>query len=169
MSSPPSPPSPLLTLLLPFQKVYKATLYPTPTVFNPSASSPLPPPPAPIPVLLKHRFAKGYRHPSLDAILTRQRLNSEARALVRCMKAGVRVPGLRIVDVKQGVLGIEWVEGWSVREVLGGGQEEDEGPELEGEEEEEEGEEGEDVAEKLRLLGVEEGALSLSVSGARKE
>ncbi|GJN91943.1 hypothetical protein Rhopal_004971-T1 [Rhodotorula paludigena] len=56
--------------------------------------------------------------------LTRQRLTSEARALVRCSKAGVRVPGLRLVDVRQGCLGMEWIEGWSVREVLGGGQEE---------------------------------------------
>ena len=136
-------------------------MYPTPTVFIPSptaAALSTAPPPAAVPVLLKHRFAKGYRHPTLDALLTRQRLTSEARALVRCSKAGVCVPGLRIVDVKQGVLGIEWIEGWSVREVLGGGQEDDEGPEEELDGALEEADEvDDDVAERLRLLGVLEG------------
>ncbi|GAA5846241.1 hypothetical protein JCM3766R1_000762 [Sporobolomyces carnicolor] len=92
-------------------KVYRTNLYPE------------------VDILLKHRFPKRYRHPTLDAQLTRQRLMSEARALVRCLKADVRVPGLRIVDVKSGALGVEWIEGWSVREVLGGGQEEDGLPE----------------------------------------
>lgn len=45
--------------------------------------------------------------------------------MVRCLKAGVRVPALRLVDVRHGCLGIEWVEGWTVREILGGGQEDD--------------------------------------------
>ncbi|KAI5476914.1 TP53 regulating kinase [Pseudohyphozyma bogoriensis] len=148
-------------------KVYKTTLYPTPTIYSPppsSSSSPPSPSPSPIPVLLKHRFKKSYRHPTLDALLTRQRLTSEARALVRCYKAGVRVPGLRIVDVRQGVLGIEWVQGWSVREVLGGGQEDDELPgDEDGEEAEEE--EEEDTQEKLRKLGVDEDALLSAIGG----
>ncbi|KAL8276192.1 hypothetical protein RQP46_011404 [Phenoliferia psychrophenolica] len=152
---------------MPLQKVYKATLFATPSVYNPSPNAAAAlsdsPPPAPVPVLLKHRFAKGYRHPTLDALLTRQRLTSEARALVRCGKAGVCVPGLRIVDVKQGVLGIEWIEGWSVREVLGGGQEDDEGPEEEVGEDEEVEEESDDVAERLRLLGVQEDALLFAI------
>ncbi|GAA5841068.1 hypothetical protein JCM5353_001371, partial [Sporobolomyces roseus] len=95
-------------------KAYKTVLYPSP-VASTSTSSQLPP----ISILLKHRFPKRYRHPTLDAQLTRQRLTSEARALVRCLKAGVRVPGLRVVDVKSGALGVEWIDGWSVREVLG--------------------------------------------------
>ncbi|BGP12168.1 hypothetical protein JCM10213_004734 [Rhodosporidiobolus nylandii] len=143
-------------------KVYRTTLYPTPTLTTSSsavelspASSSAPPPPAQI--LLKHRFPKAYRHPHLDTLLTRQRLQSEARALVRCQKAGVRVPGLRVVDVRQGCVGMEWVEGWSVREVLGGGQEGDELPFDEEEEEPEEDEaEEEDVGEMLRRRGVDE-------------
>ncbi|GAA5898258.1 hypothetical protein JCM8208_000200 [Rhodotorula glutinis] len=117
-------------------KVYRAALLPSPrmtlstSAAASSTSSTSPPattaePPAPVDILLKHRFPKRYRHPTLDAQLTRQRLTSEARALVRCAKAGVRVPGLRLVDVKQGCLGMEWIEGWSVREILGGGQEDD--------------------------------------------
>jgi TP53 regulating kinase and related kinases len=136
------------------QKVYKSTLFPFP-LCTPSSSS-APPPPA-LPVLLKHRFPKTYRHSTLDALLTRQRVTGESRALVRCLKAGVKVPGLRCVDVKQGVLGMEWIEGWSVREVLGGGQEGDELPD----DEEQEEEEPEDVEEMLKGLGVDHGAFLL--------
>ena len=49
-------------------------------------------------------------------------------------RCGVSVPGLRFVDAANGVLGIEWVNGRSVRHLLGsrdegeeGGQDEDEG------------------------------------------
>ncbi|BGP28325.1 serine/threonine-protein kinase bud32 [Rhodotorula toruloides] len=105
-------------------KVYKSTLLPSPAMIRSTsaAASAEPTPPPPVPILVKYRFPKRYRHPTLDAQLTRQRLTSEARALVRCMKAGVTVPGLRLVDVKQGCLGMEWIDGWSVREILGGGQ-----------------------------------------------
>ncbi|KAG8689678.1 serine/threonine-protein kinase bud32, partial [Ceratobasidium sp. 394] len=98
-------------------KVYKATL-------------------AESPVLLKHRFTKTYRHGTLDALLTKQRVSGEARALLRCLKFGVCVPGIRFVHADSGVLGIEWIDGSSVRKVLGGGAEgEDEG---EGDEENDE-------------------------------
>jgi len=76
-----------------------------------------------VPVLLKHRFKKQYRHPSLDANLTRARVAGEARALLRCLRSGVSVPGIRMVDAAEGVLGIEWIEGKSVRMLLGGGAE----------------------------------------------
>ncbi|QRV81239.1 Serine/threonine-protein kinase [Ceratobasidium sp. AG-Ba] len=91
-------------------KVYKATL-------------------ADNPVLIKHRFTKTYRHGTLDSSLTKQRVTGEARALLRCLKFGVSVPGVRFVHADSGVLGIEWINGSSVRRVLGGG--------AEGEEEEE--------------------------------
>lgn len=81
--------------------------------------------------MAKYRFPKTYRHPSLDTSLTKARLSFEARALARCARAGVTVPTVLWVDETQGVLGMEKVEGWSIREVLGGGaegeaQEEDE-------------------------------------------
>ncbi|KAG1824604.1 kinase-like domain-containing protein [Suillus subaureus] len=75
------------------------------------------------PVLLKYRFRKHYRHLSLDTSLTRQRIAGEARALMRCMRSGVIVPGIRMVDVNEGVLGIEWIDGKSVRQILPGGAE----------------------------------------------
>jgi len=70
-------------------------------------------------ILLKHRFPKRYRHSQLDASLTKQRLSGEARALVRCLKFGVSVPGVRYVDAEHGILGIEWIDGLTVRRLLG--------------------------------------------------
>jgi TP53 regulating kinase-like protein len=51
------------------------------------------------PCALKVRPRKAYRHPTLDARLTRQRILAEARVLVRCAKEGIDVPG---------VLGADW-------------------------------------------------------------
>ncbi|KAJ6498053.1 kinase-like domain-containing protein [Mycena vitilis] len=73
------------------------------------------------PILLKHRFRKGYRHPSLDGSLTRARVAGEARALLKCLRSGVNVPGVRMVDAVEGVLGIDWIDGQSVRRLLPGG------------------------------------------------
>ncbi|KAI8976377.1 hypothetical protein BD414DRAFT_524620 [Trametes punicea] len=74
-------------------------------------------------VLLKYRFHKQYRHPTLDASLTKSRVAGEARALIKCLRSGVNVPGIRMVDAVEGVLGIEWIDGKSVRLLLGGGAE----------------------------------------------
>ncbi|KAF8632703.1 hypothetical protein AX15_001727, partial [Amanita polypyramis BW_CC] len=72
-------------------------------------------------VLLKYRFHKQYRHASLDSWLTRSRVAGEARALLKCLRSGVRVPGIRMVDAAEGILGLEWIEGKSVRQLLPGG------------------------------------------------
>lgn len=85
------------------------------------------------PVLVKYRFSKQYRHATLDATLTRARVAGEARALLRCLRCGVSVPGLRFVDAASGALGIQWVDGKSVRSLLGSG---DEGEETYREEDE---------------------------------
>ncbi|KAF8585237.1 hypothetical protein K439DRAFT_1632757 [Ramaria rubella] len=75
------------------------------------------------PILLKHRFAKQYRHPTLDNSLTKGRVAGEARMLLKCLRNGVRVPGIRMVDAGCGMLGLEWIEGRSVRSLLGAGEE----------------------------------------------
>jgi TP53 regulating kinase-like protein len=49
--------------------------------------------------------------------------------------AGVNVPGLRILDAPSGVLGLEWIDGVSVRKLLPDDSPEDEGPEVSSEEE----------------------------------
>ncbi|KAG7442696.1 uncharacterized protein BT62DRAFT_988579 [Guyanagaster necrorhizus] len=77
------------------------------------------------PMLLKYRFKKQYRHPSLDANLTRSRVAGEARTMLKCLRSGVSVPGIRMVDATEGVLGIEWIDGQSVRKLLPGGAEDD--------------------------------------------
>ncbi|KAF9557917.1 hypothetical protein CPC08DRAFT_736584 [Agrocybe pediades] len=80
------------------------------------------------PILLKHRFKKGYRHATLDTTLTKARVAGEARAILKCLRAGVNVPGVRMVDASEGLLGIEWIDGQSVKKLLpSGAQEEEEG------------------------------------------
>lgn len=77
------------------------------------------------PILVKHRFDKQYRHPSLNASLTRARVAGEARALLKSARSGVNVPGIRMVDANEGVLGLEWIDGQSVRKLLPGAEPED--------------------------------------------
>jgi len=38
--------------------------------------------------IAKERFKKNYRHPTLDASLTTQRMKSEVRAMLRCRMNG---------------------------------------------------------------------------------
>lgn len=52
---------------------------------------------------------------------------------LRLDSCGVSVPGLRFVDAASGALGIEWIDGKSVRSLLGSG---DEGEETEVDEDE---------------------------------
>lgn len=79
-------------------------------------------------VLVKHRFLKRYRHPALSASITLARTVTEARSLVRCMRSGVHVPRVEFVDETRGLLGMEWIDGSSVRQWLGGIPEEGEAP-----------------------------------------
>ena len=50
------------------------------------------------PSVLKYRPRKHYRHPTLDARLTRHRILGEARTLVKCRREGVPVPGVLGLD-----------------------------------------------------------------------
>ncbi|KAF9039223.1 kinase-like domain-containing protein [Panaeolus papilionaceus] len=80
------------------------------------------------PILLKYRFPKKYRHSTLDTSLTKSRVAGEARALLRCLRSGVRVPGIRMVDATEGILGIEWLDGNSVKSLLPSGSSEEGDP-----------------------------------------
>lgn len=71
-----------------------------------------------IPSALKYRPPKLYRHPTLDARLTRHRILSEARVLAKCRKEGVPVPAVYALDEKDGWLMIEWIEGFVLRVML---------------------------------------------------
>jgi TP53 regulating kinase-like protein len=160
---------PLFLLIIPLslynililQRVYSVpSLYPAPSTYPSSTSSHAGPS-----VILKYRFPKTYRHPTLDAQLTKTRISFEARALARSLKAGIAVPKVLFVDERNGVLALEKIEGWSIREVLGGGaegEEEDlEGEYEEGWEEAETKEEREEVVseglEALYRIGVSKG------------
>ncbi|KAJ1326560.1 TP53 regulating kinase-like protein [Microdochium nivale] len=52
-----------------------------------------------LPCALKHRPSKPWRHPLLDARLTRHRILSEARILVKCRREGVPVPAVYAVEI----------------------------------------------------------------------
>ncbi|KIY66647.1 hypothetical protein CYLTODRAFT_377469 [Cylindrobasidium torrendii FP15055 ss-10] len=107
-----------------------------------------------VPVLIKHRFNKKYRHPILDGNLTKARVAGEARALIRCLRAGVSVPAIRMVDATEGVLGIEWIEGTSVRRLIPGAEpEDDEGHTST--EEEAMADYGVTIDEAMKLIGTE--------------
>ncbi|KAI9793466.1 MAG: hypothetical protein M1833_000752 [Piccolia ochrophora] len=75
-----------------------------------------------LPCALKHRPRKPYRHPTLDARLTRHRILAEARILAKLGREGMgaTVPRLYAVGAEEGWVMMEWVEGPSVRAVLAG-------------------------------------------------
>ncbi|ESZ91099.1 hypothetical protein SBOR_8499 [Sclerotinia borealis F-4128] len=67
------------------------------------------------PCALKWRPSKPYRHPILDARLTKARILAEARVLVKCRRESVVVPAVYAVDEGRGCLMMEWIEGEVVR------------------------------------------------------
>ncbi|CAL1532365.1 unnamed protein product [Lymnaea stagnalis] len=50
------------------------------------------------PCIIKERFKKSYRHPTLDVSLTSQRLKAEVRANLRCRMAGILTPTIFMVN-----------------------------------------------------------------------
>ncbi|KAK1465361.1 serine/threonine-protein kinase BUD32 [Colletotrichum cuscutae] len=67
------------------------------------------------PAALKYRPPKPYRHPTLDARLTRSRILAEARVLAKCRREGCPVPALYALDEVAGWLMLEWIPGAPVR------------------------------------------------------
>ncbi|KAH6690553.1 serine/threonine-protein kinase BUD32 [Plectosphaerella plurivora] len=67
------------------------------------------------PAALKYRPPKPWRHPTLDARLTRARILAEARILHKCHREGVPVPPVLALDEAAGWLMLEWVPGVPVR------------------------------------------------------
>ncbi|KAG5978926.1 serine/threonine-protein kinase bud32 [Claviceps digitariae] len=68
-----------------------------------------------VPCALKYRPPKPWRHPILDQRLTRHRILSEARILVKCQRDGLRVPAVYAIDESAGWLMLEWIPGTPVR------------------------------------------------------
>ena len=73
------------------------------------------------PTIVKQRFPKTYRHPTLDAKLTKSRLNMEARSIMRARKLGVVTPTLYYVDTQQSAIYMERVEGRPLKELIRAG------------------------------------------------
>lgn len=67
------------------------------------------------PAVLKLRRPKGYRHPELEASLRASRTRTEARALREARSAGVRTPAVIDLEVAEGRLVLERVEGPTLR------------------------------------------------------
>ncbi|GLT74345.1 hypothetical protein SLA2020_461490 [Shorea laevis] len=68
--------------------------------------------------IVKERFSKKYRHPSLDSKLTLKRLNAEARCMTKARRLGVSTPVLYAVDPVLHTLTFEYVEGPSVKDIF---------------------------------------------------
>ncbi|PSS14601.1 TP53-regulating kinase [Actinidia chinensis var. chinensis] len=68
--------------------------------------------------IVKERFSKKYRHPSLDAKITLRRLNAEARCVTKARRLGVCTPVLFAVDPVLHTLTFEHVEGPSVKDIF---------------------------------------------------
>jgi TP53 regulating kinase-like protein len=73
-------------------------------------------------VICKERFAKKYRHPILDARLTKQRCRMEARLLGKCKEKGINVPAVWQVDSNfsdaTSLIYLEFIDGPTVRDYL---------------------------------------------------
>ena len=67
--------------------------------------------------IVKQRFNKKYRHPTLDETLTAQRLKAEVRCMVRARKLGVMTPVPYYVEMQAASIYMEFVNGSSVKEV----------------------------------------------------
>lgn len=68
--------------------------------------------------IVKERFSKKYRHPTLDSKITLKRLNAEARCMTKARRLGVPTPVLYAVDPVLHTLTFEYVEGPSVKDVF---------------------------------------------------
>lgn len=69
-----------------------------------------------LPCALKYRPSKPYRHPILDARLTKARIAAEAKVLDRLFREGVPVPAVYALDAAAGWVMMEWVDGRPVRQ-----------------------------------------------------
>ncbi|XP_077982991.1 EKC/KEOPS complex subunit Tp53rkb-like [Glandiceps talaboti] len=62
------------------------------------------------PAIIKERFKKKYRHPSLDKKLTHRRTTREVSCILRCRKAGLCTPTVYFVDYESHKIYMENIE-----------------------------------------------------------
>uniref|UniRef100_W5M266 non-specific serine/threonine protein kinase n=1 Tax=Lepisosteus oculatus TaxID=7918 RepID=W5M266_LEPOC len=61
--------------------------------------------------IVKERFPKRYRHPSLDEKLTHRRTVQEVRSILRCRKSGIATPVVYFVDYTSHCIFLEEIVG----------------------------------------------------------
>ncbi|XP_059620363.1 EKC/KEOPS complex subunit bud32 [Phlebotomus argentipes] len=60
--------------------------------------------------LVKERFSKKYRHPELDAQLTKERIRAEVKAIGKCASMGIRTPKIYGHDLNERKIYMEYFE-----------------------------------------------------------
>uniref|UniRef100_A0A7S2ZEE5 non-specific serine/threonine protein kinase n=1 Tax=Rhodosorus marinus TaxID=101924 RepID=A0A7S2ZEE5_9RHOD len=60
--------------------------------------------------VVKERFSKDYRHPTLDRLLTSRRLAQEVKTMARCRKLGIACPALYYVDMDSARIYMEYLD-----------------------------------------------------------
>lgn len=68
--------------------------------------------------IVKQRFNKMYRHPILNAKLTRQRLGMEVKGMLKARKLGIRTPTVYLVDQETNSIVMEKMGGVTVKDWL---------------------------------------------------
>ena len=66
----------------------------------------------------KTRVEKGYRHPVLDSRLRASRTKNEVRVMRDARLSGIRTPVVYDVDLHEGSIVMEFIEGTRVREII---------------------------------------------------
>jgi Kae1-associated kinase Bud32 len=70
------------------------------------------------PIIQKERTKKSYRHPQLDKQIRTRRTRSEAKILIKSLKAGINVPRVTFQDLVKQVLYLEFIQGDRLSETL---------------------------------------------------
>jgi TP53 regulating kinase-like protein len=71
-------------------------------------------------VIFKTRNKRGYRHPSLEKKLVKERLRSESRIIERLISRGVNVPAIYGVDISNNCIIMEYIDGITLEKALRG-------------------------------------------------
>ena len=71
--------------------------------------------------ILKHRPKKTYRHPELDSRLRTSRTKNEAKLIRDVRTSGVKTPIIFDIDLHNGNLIMEYIEGKKVKDVIDSG------------------------------------------------
>ncbi len=69
-------------------------------------------------VINKHRIKKGYRIKEIDDYLISSRTKEEAKLIIESRKQGVAVPIIYDVDLKNGIIAMEYIKGKRIKDIF---------------------------------------------------